>query len=106
MFTRLLINTKQKLGLGLRKEWNQMLADELHKPINRKFTRRKVEAAGVDDIWSADLADMQNLQKYNKGYRYILNVIDLYSRYVWCTPIKNKTGKSIVVAFSNTIKNG
>ena len=49
---------------------------------------------------------MQNLQKYNKGYRYILNVIDLYSRYVWSVPIKTKTGKSIVDAFSNIIKNG
>ena len=83
-----------------------MLADELHKPIKRKFTRRKVESTDVDKIWSADLVDMQNLQKYNSGYRYILNVIDLYSRYVWSVSLKNKTGKSIVEAFSNIIKNG
>ena len=49
---------------------------------------------------------MQNLQKYNRGYRYILNVIDLYSGYVWSVSIKNRTGKSIVEAFSNIIKNG
>ena len=51
---------------------NQQLAEELHKPIIRKFEKRKVHAAYKDIIWGADLADMQLLSKYNKGIRFLL----------------------------------
>ena len=51
---------------------NQQLAEELHKPIIRKFEKRKVHAAYKDNIWGADLADMQLLSKYNKGIRFLL----------------------------------
>ena len=71
MLARNIINTKQKLGLDLKKLWSQRLADELHKPIKRNFPWRKAESNGVDDIWNTNLVDMQNLQKYNKGYHFI-----------------------------------
>ena len=51
---------------------NQQLAEELHKPIIRKFKKRKVYSAFKDNIWGADLADMQLLSKYNKGLRFLL----------------------------------
>ena len=60
-------------------KWKEQLADELHKPVKRKFKRRRVIAKGVDDIWSADLVDMQWSSQENKGCKYLLNVIDVFS---------------------------
>ena len=97
---RLIINSKQKFGFGFEK-----LANELHKPIIRNFKRRKVNFGNEpNNIWSADLIDLKKLKKYNNGFQYIINIIDLYSRYAWSIPIKNKTGKSIVEAFDSITK--
>ena len=54
---------------------NEQLAEELHKPIIRKFSKRKVYSAFKDNIWAADLADMQLISKFNKGFRFLLCVI-------------------------------
>ena len=56
---------------------NEQLADEYHKPIIRNFEKRKVYSAFKDNIWGADLADMQLISKFNKGFRFLLCVIDL-----------------------------
>ena len=56
---------------------NEQLADELHKPIIRKFEKRKVYSTFKDNIWGVDVADMQLLSKYNKGIRFLLCVIDM-----------------------------
>ena len=69
---------------------NQQLADELRKPIIRKFKRGKVYSSFKDNIWGVDLADMQLISKYNKGIRYLLCVIDLFSKYAWVLPLKDK----------------
>ena len=69
---------------------NQQLAAELHKPIIRKFENRKVHAAFKDNIWGVGLADMQLLNKYNKGIRFLLCVIDIFSKYAWVVPLKDK----------------
>ena len=66
------------------------MANELHKPITRKFKKRKVYSSFTDNIWGADLADMQSLSKYNKGIKYLLSAIDLFSKYAWVIPIKDK----------------
>ena len=60
---------------------NSQLADELHKPIISNFKKRKVYSSFKDNIWSVDLADTQLISKYNKGIRYFLCVIDLFSKY-------------------------
>ena len=83
---------------------NQQLAKELHKPIIRKFEKRKVHAAFKDNIWGADLADMQLLNKYNKGIRFLLCVIDIFSKYAWVVPLKDKKGVSIATEFQSTLK--
>ena len=83
---------------------NQQLAEELHKPIIRKFEKRKVYAAFKDNIWDADLADMQLLNKYNKGIRFLLCVIDIFSKYAWVVPLKDKKGVSTVTAFQSILK--
>ena len=83
---------------------NEQLANELHKPIIRKFKNRKVYSAFKDDIWGVDLADMQLLSKYNKGTRFLLCVIDIFSKYAWVAPLNDKKGISLVKAFQITLK--
>ena len=83
---------------------NEQLADELHKPIIRKFGKRKVYSALKDNIWAADLADMQLISKFNKGFRFLLCVIDIYSKYAWVALLKDKKGVSIVNAFQKILK--
>ena len=69
---------------------NHQLAEEIHKPIIRKFEKRKVYAAFKDNTWCADLADMQLLNKYNKGIRFLLCVIHIFGKYAWVAPLKDK----------------
>ena len=80
-----------------------MLADELHKPIKRKFPRRSMKGFSKDEIWCADLVDMQAFSSFNKGFKYILTVIDIFSKYVWVIPIKDKTATSVTKAFEKII---
>ena len=84
---------------------NEQLAEELHKPIIRKCRKRGVYSAFKDNIWAADLADMQLVSRSNKGFRFLLRVIDIYSKYAWVVPLKDKKGVSIVNAFQSILKN-
>ena len=83
---------------------SSILADELHKPIIKKFNKRKVYSQFKDNIWGVDLADMQSLSRKNKGIKYILCAIDLYSKYVFVIPLKDKKGISIVNSFNADLK--
>ena len=83
---------------------NEQLADELHKSTIKKFKKRKVYSAFKDNIWGVDLADMQLLSKYNKRIRFLLCVIDIFSKYAWVVPLKDKKGISIVKAFQSILK--
>ena len=75
---------------GIVNEPNYQLANELHKPIIKKNKKRKVYSFFTDNIWGVDLADMQSLSKYNKGIKYLLHAIDLFSKYAWVVPLKDK----------------
>ena len=79
-------------------EKTSTLAEELHKPIRRKFKKRRVLVNGIDKIWAADLVDMQSFSKFNRGVKYLLAVIDVFSKYGWLIPLKDKTGKSVASA--------
>ena len=83
---------------------NEQLAEELHKPIIRKFKKRKVYSTFKDNIWGVHLADMQLLSKYNEGIRFLLCVIDIFSKYAWVVPLKDKKGISIVKALQSILK--
>ena len=83
---------------------NEQLTNELHKPIIRKFGKRKVYSIFKDKVWGVDLADMQLLSKYNKEIRVLLCVIDIFSKYAWVVPLKDKKGISIVKAFQIILK--
>ena len=93
---------KKSMGSGISS--SSILADELHKPIIRKFNKRKVYSQFKDSIWGVDLADMQSLSRKHKGIKYILCAIDLYSKYSFVIPLKDKKGISIVNAFDKIIK--
>ena len=80
------------------------LAEELHKPIKRKFKKRRVLVNGIDKIWAADLVDMQAFSKFNRGVKYLLAVIDILSKYGWLIPLKDKTGKSVASALKTIFK--
>ena len=92
-------------GINMIKSSSSILADEIHKPIIKKFEkRRKVYSQFKDNIWGVDLADMQSLRRKNKGIKYLLCVIDLYSKYAFVIPLKDKKGISILNAFDKIIK--
>ena len=98
-----------RTGSGFKKLKNttrnsSILADERHKPIIRKFNKRKVYSQFKDNIWGVDLADMQSLSRKNKGIKYLLCAIDLYSKYAFVISLKDKKGISIVNAFNKIIK--
>ena len=81
-----------------------ILADELHKPVIKKFNKRKVYSQFKDNIWGVDLADTQSLSKKNKGIKYLLCAIDLFSKFAFVVPLKDKKGTSITNAFKKIIK--
>ena len=91
-------------GVNIEVKHNEQLAKELQKPIIRNFNKRAVYSELKDNIWGADLADMQLLSKFNKGFRFLLYVIDVFSKYAWVVPLKDKKGVSIVDAFQKIFK--
>ena len=99
---RSIIGLKHKLGMGA--AWSSQLADELHKPVRRQFEKRHVFAKQIDDIWAADLVDMSSFSRSNKGYKFLLTVIDVYSKYGWIVPLKSKTGKKVASALAKLFK--
>ena len=87
-------------------EPNYQLANELHRQIIRKFKRRKAYSSFRDNIGGVDLANIQSLSKYNRGIKYLLCAIYLFSRYVWAVPLKDKRKITIGNAFQNIISKG
>ena len=92
--------SEKVLGSGIE---NKKLADELHKPIVKKFKRKKAYSSFKDNIWGVDLADMTLISKFNKGIKYFLCVIDFYSRYSWVVGLKDKKEVSIVNGFRSIL---
>ena len=91
---------KKFRGSGLK---NQHLANDLHKPIIRKFKKREVYSSFKDNIWGVDLADMQLISKYNKRIKYLLCAINLPSKYTWVVPVKDKKRATITNAFQSIL---
>ena len=103
-FKKLKNTTKSTVEPSALARSSPILADELHKPIINKFNKTKVYSQFKDNIWGVDLADMQSLNRKNKGIKYLLCAIDLYSKYTFVIPLKDKKGISIVNAFDKIIK--
>ena len=86
----------KKAGSGV--SVSEQLAKELHKPVNKKFKRRKVFARFKDNIWAADLAEMESLSSKNKSVKNLLCVMDVFTKYAWVKPLKDKEGKTVLNA--------
>ena len=97
---------KNTSGSGIKNEniLSKELAEELHKPIIRKFNKRKVKSSFINNIGCADLADMQLISKFNKAFRFLLCVIDIYSKYAWVIPLKDKKVITNTNAFQKILK--
>ena len=81
---------------------NQQLAEDLHKPIISNFKKITVYSEFKYNTWGAELADMQLISKLNKGFRFLLCVIDIFTKYAWVVPWKDKKGVSTVNAFQKS----
>lgn len=79
----------------------QILSNELRKRVLKTFPRRKIYTDFVNEYWGADLVDMSNVKSKNQNITFLLNVVDLYSRYAWSIPMKSKTGKEVAEAFKS-----
>lgn len=82
------------------------VVNEIHKPARVNFKRRHVIIKGLNDLLQADLVEMIPYAKMNSGYKYILTVINVFSKYAWAIPVKNKTAKDVTNAMKNVLKNG
>ena len=82
---------------------NQPLANKLHPPFTIKFKKIRVYSSFKDNIWCVDSADMQLISECKKVIRYLLCAIDIFSKYAWVLPLKNKKGVTIVNAFQNIL---
>ena len=78
---------------------NKELAEKLHKPIVRKFEERKLYSPFTDNIWDADLADIQFICKFNKGIRFLLYVRDVFTKYAWVISLNDTKGITVTNAF-------
>ena len=84
----------------------QILAKEVFSPQITKFRRRRIIPLYKDETWSADLIDKSSLSKYNNNYKFILAVIDIFTKYAWAIPKKNKSGLSKTNGFKLVLGEG
>ena len=79
---------------------------ELHAPARKNFPRRRVIVRGYDDLWQADVVEMRPYARFNRGYNYILTVIDVLSKFAWAVPLKTKTGNEVARALAKIVRDG
>ena len=88
-------------------QWLQQIPGYiLHKPARKRFRRNRVFVNGLDEQWQADLADLQNLTRWNHGHKYLLTCIDVLSKYASVVPLKSKSASALVAAFTSIFKKG
>ena len=96
---------KYKVGLIKIKQWLQNQdVYSMNKSLKRRFKRARVFTAGIKDQYDIDLMDVSFHSKQNDGVKYLLVVIDVFTRYVWISPLQNKTGASVLRALEECFK--
>lgn len=78
----------------------KIFAEEIHKRATKKFTRRKVTVHRMDETWGLDLAQMTE----SGGYKFILCIIDVFSKFAWCVPMKNKSASTVLTALKEVVE--
>lgn len=106
---RRLVSSAKNKGLNLTKEKVEEILKgnetyTMHKPIRRRIVRNQIIVKGIDSQWQADLADMNDIVKFNDGFRYMLTVIDCFSKFAWVVPVKTKDGPSVRKAFDQVFE--
>ena len=87
----------KKSGSGVKV--NEQLTEELHKPVTKKFKRKKVYVRFKYNIWAADLSEKGSLSSKNKNVKHLLCIMDVFNKYAWAKPLKDKNGKTVLNAF-------
>ena len=78
------------------------IADELHRTARKNYARRRVVIRGLDETWQiVDLVDISAYAGFNNGYKYLLKIIDIFSKYAWAVPTKIKSGKDVTDAMNS-----
>ena len=103
MVYKFLIKKSSGSGVNNRIKQNQQLAEELQKPIIKNLLKRRVYSSFKDNVWAGDLADMQFIGKFNKGNRFLLRAIDIFSKYALIVLLKDKNGIIIVNGFEKLL---
>ena len=96
---------KSKISRKQVQEWLSE-QDVYHKPARRHYKTSHVIVFGFDEQFQADLVDVQNLSRCNKGYKYLLTCLDIFSKYAWVVPLKTKQGQELVKAFQSILASG
>lgn len=80
------------------------LVTELHKPARRNYPRRRVIMLGINDLLQADLVEMKPYAKINKNYKYLLTIINTFSKFAWAIPIKDKSANATTLAMESVLR--
>jgi len=75
----------------------------MHRRVRKRFPRNPCTVNNINDVWKCDLVDVQNLSKYNGGVKYLLTVIDVFTKFLHIVPLLSKTGKAVTIAFKTII---
>ena len=84
---------------------DQQLPEELHKPIVKKFNKKKVHSTFIGNIYDADLSDIQLISKFSKGFKFLLCAPDIFSNYKWVIPLKEKKELQLLTLFKECYRN-
>ena len=99
-----------KVGVKREKQVEKWLEGErawtLHRPVRRRYRRRRIISAGINHIWSCDLMDLQLLKRYNNSMKYVLLVVDIFSKKIDTIPLKNKQSTTVTAGFQQILENG
>uniref|UniRef100_A0A023F138 Integrase catalytic domain-containing protein n=1 Tax=Triatoma infestans TaxID=30076 RepID=A0A023F138_TRIIF len=83
--------------------FKEVVVNELHKSARVHYPRRRIILKGIDDLWQLDLIEMIPYARQNNGYKYILAVIDCFSKYAWVEPVKSKSAQDVTRAMENIL---
>jgi hypothetical protein len=106
-FYRALKKEGKPVNMKKLKDWmNTQETYTLHKPVRKKFPRNRIIAQGIDNIWQIDLVDLKSMAALNDSFKYLMTCIDIFSKYAWVIPIKNKTGVEVEKALQKIFDQG